>query len=75
MPGNRRDRLDAMKLFLFQILFKHARSGRAGVDAVVHAESIEEARELVAGKYTGSRIAREIEIEGSRHFVVADLED
>lgn len=64
-----------MRLFLFQILFKRARRGRAGVDAVVHASSPEQARAFVLGKYPGARITREIEVDGPRHFVVADLED
>lgn len=63
-----------MKLFKLELLFKHARRSRAGVDALVHASSESAAMKRIATKYPGSKVERCTEIKGSVHFVIADIE-
>lgn len=63
-----------MKLFKVDITFKRASRGRIGAELVVHAEDEEAAKKYVAGRFTGSKVDRCIEIHGTVHFTVADIE-
>jgi aromatic ring-cleaving dioxygenase len=61
----------------FMKLFKIEVTTRRGVlDVLVHADSAEQVEQHVAGKFTGSKIGKPLELpDVPKHFVLAELEE